>query len=87
MQDLAQYVYNSNWDLEELEANFQMKYSLAKPQNSPLNEQGLEKLFFKTLNEMGLNNKIHLQTIDNNGIINNIVLDSNNNPVPNPCPI
>ncbi len=37
-----------------------------------LNSNGLERLFFRTLKDMGLDEKINLQRIENNGIIKTI---------------
>lgn len=56
-----------------------------------INNLGVEKLFFETLNNMGLTNKIVLQRIEsdpNNGteIIKNIALNSSNIPTPSICP-
>ncbi|MBW8523914.1 hypothetical protein K0U91_01565 [Chryseobacterium chendengshani] len=50
-----------------------------------LNEKGLEKLFFETLNTMNLNGKVNLQRIEN-GIVDNVTLDSNGMPTGTPCP-
>lgn len=36
---------------------------------------------------MNIENKINLQRIENNGIVKNITLDSNNNTIANPCPL
>ncbi|WP_155845839.1 hypothetical protein [Chryseobacterium gregarium] len=51
-----------------------------------LNEKGLEKLFFETLNSMNLAGKINLQRIQMNGAINTLTLDNNGMPVGAPCP-
>ncbi|REC41860.1 MULTISPECIES: hypothetical protein [Chryseobacterium] len=40
-----------------------------------ITNEGLEKLFFDTLKAMNLTNKIILQRIEDNGIINNITLN------------
>lgn len=51
-----------------------------------LNEKGLEKLFFETLNIIGMSGKVILQRIEPNGTIYNVTLDSSNMPVGLPCP-
>lgn len=51
-----------------------------------LNEKGLEKLFFDTLNRMNLAGKVSLQRIQMNGTINTVTLDNNGIPVGVPCP-
>ncbi|SDR07077.1 hypothetical protein SAMN05421664_3395 [Chryseobacterium soldanellicola] len=50
-----------------------------------INNLGVEKLFFTTLKKMGLEGKVNLQRIEDNGIIQNINLDSNNTPNAVPC--
>jgi len=49
-----------------------------------LNSKGLEKIFFKTLKEMGLENKITLQKVDGNNVFT-INLQSNGIPNELPC--
>ncbi len=51
-----------------------------------LNEKGLEKLFFDSLKNMGLDGKVNLQRIEANGTVNNVALNSNGIPVGTPCP-
>jgi len=51
-----------------------------------INNKGVEKLLLDTLKKMGLSGKINLQRIENTGIIKNINLDSNNQPIGVPCP-
>lgn len=51
-----------------------------------LNKKGYEKLFFETLDKMGLSDKVILQRIDDDGTINNINLDANGIPEATPCP-
>ena len=50
-----------------------------------LNKTGLEKLFFDTLDSMGLSEKIILQRIDENGKIDTIILNSNKTLTVIPC--
>lgn len=51
-----------------------------------LNEKGLEKLFFDTLQNMGLTGKIVLQRIENNGNVYNVRQDSTGTITAIPCP-
>lgn len=51
-----------------------------------INNKGVEKLLLETLKDMGLSSKVKLQRIDNNGTVQNINTDSNNQPVAVPCP-
>lgn len=50
-----------------------------------INNLGVEKLFFETLKNMGLQGKIDLKRIENDGTVQNINLDHNNMPVSVPC--
>jgi len=49
-----------------------------------ISSRGLEKLFFNTLDKMGLSNKITLQKVENNSV-STINLESNGVPQSNPC--
>ncbi len=51
-----------------------------------LNNIGLEKLFFDTLKNIGINGKVNLQRIESNGVIKNITENSNGTINANPCP-
>ena len=51
-----------------------------------INNKGVEKLLLETLKDMGLSSKVKLQRIDNNGTVQNINTDSNNQPIAVPCP-
>ncbi|OCA80191.1 hypothetical protein BBH99_16510 [Chryseobacterium contaminans] len=54
--------------------------------NGTINNLGVEKLFFETLRNMGLEGKVRLQRIENNDtVIKNIDLDGNNTPTPTTC--
>ena len=49
--------------------------------------EGLEILFFETLKSMNLDNKLILQRIEDNGIINNISLNADGlHTTASPCP-
>ncbi|AZA77814.1 hypothetical protein EG347_09935 [Chryseobacterium sp. G0186] len=50
-----------------------------------LNSKGLEKIFFDTLKEMNLENKIILLKVDANGKVSTINLQSNGVPIEVPC--
>ncbi|KMQ68683.1 hypothetical protein ACM39_05145 [Chryseobacterium sp. FH2] len=50
-----------------------------------LNTNGLEKLFFETLKSMGLEGKVNLQKIENDGIVKNINVNTNNQPISTTC--
>lgn len=50
-----------------------------------INNLGVEKLFFETLKNMGLEGKVNLQRIENDGNVKIITLDSNNQPTPITC--
>ncbi|WP_273006148.1 hypothetical protein [Chryseobacterium sp.] len=53
-----------------------------------INNLGVEKLFFDTLKNMGLDGKVNLQRVESNGngnTVKSIKLDSNNKPTPTTC--
>ncbi|MDR6458962.1 hypothetical protein J2786_002069 [Chryseobacterium vietnamense] len=51
-----------------------------------LNEKGLEKLFFDTLTNIGLDNKIVLQRVESNGTVYNVTKDNSGSITATPCP-
>jgi hypothetical protein len=63
---------------------YQLLKAEGKKSYQTLSNSGLEKLFFNTLNKIGLSGKVALIKEDN-GNISTIEKDSNGNPVPNPC--
>ncbi|SIQ19523.1 hypothetical protein [Chryseobacterium sp. RU33C] len=50
-----------------------------------INNLGVEKLFFETLKNMGLEGKVNLQRIENDGSVKNINLNANNQPTSTTC--
>lgn len=94
VQELAGFLYNSNWDLESLKDDYQERegklagnLSYVDYLGADLNNKGLEKLFFDTLKKMGMEGKINLQKIEDNGTIQNITLNSDgNSTTATPCP-
>ncbi|WP_294284999.1 hypothetical protein, partial [uncultured Chryseobacterium sp.] len=88
----------SQLDLDKLNDNYSEKYGdLTDPTGTygttyidstgKITNEGLEKLFFDTLREMNLENKIILQRIEEDGTINNIVMNSSGTHVTaTPCP-
>ena len=92
LQELGGFT-SQNWDREDLIIKYgNRKYELsqninyANYQYGPLNSDGLEKLFFDTLKNMGMEGKANLQRIENSGIIKNITQDSNGTISATPCP-
>lgn len=66
------------WNRQALSRSIDFSQNYSKFQESfgVLNNKGREALFFDTLNRMGLNNKIILQEIDQNGNVSTIKLKS-----------
>lgn len=62
--------------------NFETRNSLFDSSSSP---EGLEKLFFKTLTDMGLNGKVSLQRIESDGTVKTIIKNSDGTITPLPC--
>ncbi|ASK31282.1 hypothetical protein CEY12_14725 [Chryseobacterium sp. T16E-39] len=93
-QELSQFLYNTSWDLNKLKTEFQilegqMALDLSNVDylGADLNAQGLEKLFFETLRGMGMEGKVNLQRIEDNGAVKNITLNSGGaTTTATPCP-
>jgi len=93
-QELSDFLYSMNWDLNKLKKEYQilegqMALDLSNVDylGANLNTQGLEKLFFETLKGMGMEGKVNLQKIEDNGIVKNITLNSSGtSTTATPCP-
>lgn len=93
-QELAGFLYNTKYDFVKLikdyrdrEKELSENLSYVDYIGADLNRKGLEKLFFDTLKKMGLEGKVNLQKIEDNGTVQNITLDgSGNSTTATPCP-
>lgn len=92
LQELGGFT-SQNWDREDLMIKYEKrKYQLSSSTSyanykyGPLNSDGLEKLLFDTLKSMGMEGKVNLQRIEDNGIIQNITQNSNGTTSAIPCP-
>jgi hypothetical protein len=93
-QELEKYLYQTIWDKDDLSRTYRdAKYELSKNSSytdnlyEKLNSNGLQKLFFDTLKNMGMEGKVSLQRIEDNGTVQNIIQESNgNNTIAVPCP-
>lgn len=92
LQELGGFT-SQNLDREDLMIKYEKrKYQLstninyANYQYGPLNSDGLEKLLFDTLKSMGIEGKVNLQRIEDNGTIQNITQNSNGTTSATPCP-
>ncbi|WP_426476442.1 hypothetical protein ACP3T3_13925 [Chryseobacterium sp. CBSDS_008] len=93
-QELAGFLYNTKYDFVKLikdyrdrEKELSENLSYVDYLGADLNRKGLEKLFFDTLKKMGLEGKVNLQKIEDNGTVQNITLDSSgSSTTATPCP-
>ncbi|MCD1116211.1 hypothetical protein [Chryseobacterium turcicum] len=92
-QELEKYLFQTTWDKVALSKDYQKRENSLSNNSAytdndgkSLNQKGLEKLFFDTLKGMNMDGKVNLQRVDNEGIIQNITLDNNNQPTATPCP-
>jgi hypothetical protein len=93
--ELANFVY-SPAQMIQFKNDYQTKESeLSEPilhgttyinSSGKLNEKGLETLFFDTLKNIGLDNKVILQRVEPNGTVYNISQDSTGAITATPCP-
>ncbi len=88
---LYNHVHSLNFeDLDKAYKRYEQSIS-NKPGNSSqygnyTGNKALEKLFYNTLNKMGIkSNQINLQRIDQNGNITNVTYDANGNPRDTQC--
>ncbi|MDH6253609.1 hypothetical protein M2347_003336 [Chryseobacterium sp. H1D6B] len=93
-QELAEFLYNPNFDLTKLIKDYRKKekelsenLSYTDHLGGNLNGNGLQKLFFDTLKNMGMEGKVNLQKIEDSGIVQSVTLDnSGNSTTVSPCP-
>ncbi|WP_261510374.1 hypothetical protein [Chryseobacterium paludis] len=71
----------SQQDLDDHVTRYQTRYGMFKPSTS----EGYEKLFFKSLNDMGLNGKVTLQRIESDGTIKTVTKNDNGTTTAIPC--
>ncbi|ASK31599.1 hypothetical protein CEY12_16415 [Chryseobacterium sp. T16E-39] len=71
----------SQQDLDDHVTRYQTRYGMFKP-STP---EGYEKLFFKSLNDMGLNGKVTLQRIESDGTIKTVTKNDNGTTTAIPC--
>lgn len=91
-QELEKFIFQTNWDEDALEIDYNNKVREIKKnplyinQDKKLNNTGLQKLFFDTLKNMKMEEKVTLQKIEDNGLVQNIILDNASNPSTIQCP-
>ena len=91
-QELEKFIFHTNWDKDALEIDYNNKVREIKKnplyinQDKKLNNTGLQKLFFDTLKNMKMEEKVTLQKIEDNGLVQNIILDNAGNPSTIQCP-
>jgi hypothetical protein len=93
--ELGKFVYSPTQMAQFLKQYRKLEKNLTDPalngntysnSSGDLNEKGLEKLFFDTLTNMGLDNKVALQRVEPNGAVYNLTQDSSGSIVATPCP-
>ena len=85
IQELQQYLYSNNWNLDQLKSDFGTRSSMYKSSNGNITNEKLEKLFFKTIKDMGLENKINLQRVEDGNIIKTITKNNDGTTNVLPC--
>lgn len=81
-------INNYKTDFRELEKNLtdEAKNGMTYMNgDGSINNLGVEKLFFETLKNMGLEGKVNLQRIESDGTVKTIGLNSNNQPISTTC--
>lgn len=91
-QELEKFIFQTNWDKDALDKDYADREDLMRDnplyvnEYGRLNNNGLQKLFFETLKNMGMEGKVALQKVEDSGSVQNIILDNAGNPSPIPCP-
>lgn len=92
LYELGKFVNQTNWDYDALDKDFEDREDIMRDnplytnEYGKLNSKGLQKLFFDTLKNMGIEGKISLQKVEDTGSVQNIFLDDSGSPFAVPCP-
>ncbi|AZA54351.1 hypothetical protein EG348_15805 [Chryseobacterium sp. G0201] len=76
----------SQEQLDEYNDRYQTRYGLYKPSTGDMSNEAIERFFFKALKDMGLDGKINLQRIENDGTIKTIIKNSDGTTTATTCP-
>ncbi|WP_312766935.1 hypothetical protein [Epilithonimonas sp.] len=71
-------------EIDIFEKNYQTRYRIYKP-TGDMNNDTIEKFFFKALKDMGLDKKIVLQRVENDGTIKTIIKNNDGTIMAVPC--
>ncbi|WP_374465221.1 hypothetical protein [Chryseobacterium sp.] len=76
----------SQEQLDEYTDRYQTRYGIYKPSSGDMNNEAIEKFFFKALKDMGLEGKVNLQRIENDGTVKMIIKNTDGTITATPCP-
>lgn len=75
----------SQEQLDEYTDRYQTRYGMYKPSSGEMSNEEIEKFFFKALTDMGLDGKINLQRVENDGTVKMIIKNTNGTTTATPC--
>jgi hypothetical protein len=75
----------SQEQLDDYTDRYQTRYGMYKPSSEIWNE-AIEKFFFKALKDMGLDGKVNLQRVENDGTVKTIIKNTDGTITVSPCP-
>ncbi|UWX61686.1 hypothetical protein N0B40_05245 [Chryseobacterium oranimense] len=76
----------SQEQLDEYTDKYQTRYGIHKPASGSMSNEAIERFFFKALRDMGLDGKINLQRIENDGTIKTVTKNNDGTTTAVPCP-
>lgn len=76
----------SQEQLDEYIDRYQTRYGVYKPDSGSMSNEAIEKFFLKTLKDMGLDGKVNLQRIENDGTIKTVTKNNDGTTTAVPCP-
>ncbi|THV56792.1 hypothetical protein [Chryseobacterium candidae] len=75
----------SQEQLDEYTDRYQTRYGMYKPSSGDMSNEAIEKFFFKALTDMGLDGKINLQRVENDGTVKMIIKNNDGTTTAIPC--
>jgi hypothetical protein len=76
----------SQEQLDEYTDKYQTRYGMHKPASGNMSNEAIENFFLKSLKDMGLDGKINLQRIENDGTIKTVTKNNDGTTTAVPCP-
>ncbi|WES96051.1 hypothetical protein P2W68_14465 [Chryseobacterium arthrosphaerae] len=76
----------SQEQMDDYTDRYQTRYGMYKPSSGDMDNEAIEKFLFRALKDMGLDGKVNLQRIENDGTVKTIIKNTDGTITVQPCP-